>query len=213
MHPHLVHLDFMLDFGKHYLVLIIVLATLGIVCTNSGLQKHHLQNGKSVYSVFYQKGNLSNPWNYRDIMMIENAYKIIANILLTRLKPIKESVQLDHECQNGFRWKRDCMDSIFTLKQLINKRANHGLETWLLLIDLVKAFDRVPRELLWEIMTKQGVPIKLVSLLKALHKTVKVKFIIDDVEQMIDSVVKQTLESNKATFPAPQFLYSSWQQI
>ena len=90
------------------------------------------------------------------------------------------------------------MDSIFTLKQLINKRAEHGLETWLLLIDLVKAFDRVPRELLWEIMTKQGVPVKLVSLLKALHKKVKVKFIIDDVEQIIDSLGVKQSEQNRS---------------
>ena len=85
-------------------------------------------------------------------MMLEVAYKIIANIFLTKLKPIKESVQLDHECQNdGFRWKRGSMDSIFTLKQLyINKHAEHGLEVWLSLINFVKAFDRVPRELLWE---------------------------------------------------------------
>ena len=62
-------------------------------------------------------------------MMLEVAYKIVAKILLTRLKPVKESVQLDHKCQNGFRWKRGCMDSIFTLKQLINKRAKYGLET------------------------------------------------------------------------------------
>ena len=38
-------------------------------------------------------------------------------------------------------------------------------------------------------MTKQGAPVKLMSLLKALHRTVKVKFIIDDVEHMIDSVI------------------------
>jgi hypothetical protein len=31
-------------------------------------------------------------------------------------------------------------------------------------LDLVKAFDRVPRELLWAVMRKLGVPEKLVSL-------------------------------------------------
>ena len=36
-------------------------------------------------------------------------------------------------------------------------------------IDLVKAFDRVPRELLWQVLLRYGVPPKLVSLLRALH--------------------------------------------
>ncbi len=88
-------------------------------------------------------------------MILEVAYKIVANILLTRLKPINKSVQLDHESHNGFRPMRGCLDSFFTLKQLIKKRAEHGLEAWLLSIDLVKAFYRVPRELIWEVMIKQ----------------------------------------------------------
>ena len=64
--------------------------------------------GNRVTRYSTKKGDLSNLGNYRGIMMLEGAYKIIANIILTRLKPIKESVQLDHECQNGFRWKRGC---------------------------------------------------------------------------------------------------------
>ena len=72
---------------------------------------------------------------------------------------------------------------------MIKKRSEHGLPTWLLLIDLVKAFDRVPRELLWEVLTKQGVPPKLVSLLRSLHKIVKVKFDNENVTQILDSII------------------------
>ena len=97
--------------------------------------------------------------------MLETAYKIAGNIILVRLKPIKEGGALNHENQNGFRPNRGCFDAIFSIKTLIKKRREHGLETWLLLIDLVKAFDRVPRELLWRVMLKQGVPPKIVSLL------------------------------------------------
>ena len=72
---------------------------------------------------------------------------------------------------------------------MIKKRSEHGLPTWLLLIDLVKGFDRVPRELLWEVLTKQGVPPKLVSLLRSLHQTVKVKLEYKNVTQMLDSMI------------------------
>ena len=50
-----------------------------------------------------------------------------------------------------------------------------------IVLDLVKAFDHVPRELLWLILTKIGVPKKLVDLVRALHKDFKVKFTVDDV--------------------------------
>ena len=76
-------------------------------------------------------------------MMLKVAYKIVALILHARLTVVYESVDhVDHETQCGFRGGRGCGDAIFTLKQLIRKRREHGLETWVLFIDLVKAFDR-----------------------------------------------------------------------
>ena len=43
-------------------------------------------------------------------------------------------------------------------------------------LDLVKAFNRVPRELLWKVLSKSGVPPKLVRLLTCLHSNVKINF-------------------------------------
>ena len=52
-------------------------------------------------------------------------------------------------------------------------------------LDLVKAFDRVPRELLWKVLAKLGVPEKLLRLLIALHQDVVVKF---EVEGQVHTV-------------------------
>ena len=91
-----------------------------------------------------KKGDWSLPGNYRGIMMLEVAYKILANLLLMRLHPVLESPDhVDHEPQCGFRTGRGTSDASFTVKQLISKRREHGLETWILFLDL--AFDRVPR--------------------------------------------------------------------
>ena len=43
-------------------------------------------------------------------------------------------------------------------------------------LDLVKAFDRVPREPLWKVLHKFGVPAKVVRLIQALHAKVNVEF-------------------------------------
>ena len=120
-------------------------------------------------------------------MLLETAYKVVAIIIQARLSPIVE--QLDHEQQCGFRPNRGCVDAVFTIKSALRKRREHGLESWVLFLDLVKAFDRVPRKLLWEILTKFGVPIKLVSLLKALHKDFTVKFSIDDIDKSIRNTI------------------------
>ena len=71
-------------------------------------------------------------------------------------------------------------------KTTIKKRSEHGLESWVLFPHLVIAFDRVPRELSWMILTKCGVPKKLVGLLRALHGF-KVRLTVNDVIGTIGS--------------------------
>ena len=93
-------------------------------------------------------------------MLLEAAYKIITILLLNRLQPISEG--LDQEQQCGFRPGRGCNDAIFTVKMSIKKRREHSQATWVLFQDLVKALYRVPRQLLWDLLTRFGVPPKLV---------------------------------------------------
>ena len=106
-------------------------------------------------AVLPKKGGLSLPSNHRGIMVLEVCYKIIAILLHQRLSPTCE--RLDHETQCGFRPKRGTQDGIFTLKLGLKKRREHGLESWVYFLDLVKAFDRVPRRLLWLVLEKLGV--------------------------------------------------------
>ena len=138
-------------------------------------------------AILPKKGDLSIAGNHRGIMMLEKACNIIGNLMHARLEPTMES--LDHESQCGFRRNRGCSDAIFNVSQLIAKRREHGLETWVLFLDLLKAFDRVPRELLWLLLLRQGVSPKLVDLLKALHATVKVKFEIEGIIITLLSII------------------------
>ena len=138
---------------------------------------------KGLLKILPKKGDLSLPGNHCGIMLLEAAYKIVTILLLNRLRPIAE--KLDHEQQCGFRPGRGCNDAIFTVKMAMKKRKEHSQETWILFLDLVKAFDRVPRELLWELLAKFGVPAKLVRLLKALHQDVTVKFEVDGITHEI----------------------------
>ena len=115
-------------------------------------ERPHVEWDTGLLKVLPKKGDLSKPGNYRGIMLLEVAYKIIAINLHARLQPIEEG--LDHESQCGFRPGRSCTDSIFSIKIALKKRREHGQESWVLFLDLVKAFDRVPRELLWQILAR-----------------------------------------------------------
>jgi hypothetical protein len=69
--------------------------------------------------------------------------------------------------------------SVWNLKSTLRKLKAGGHECWLLLLDLVKAFDRCDRALLWAVMERLGVPPTVLLVLKALHEEVVVKFDVD----------------------------------
>ena len=70
----------------------------------------------------------------------------------------------------------------------MKKRKEHNLESWVLFIDFVKAFDQVPRETLWNFLKKFGIPPKFIRLIIALHHII-VKLSIDGTEADIESIV------------------------
>lgn len=100
---------------------------------------------------------------------MNTGYRIYSRILSNRLKNISHALLLEE--QNGFRKGRSCIDSIFTLKQLFEKRREFNLETHVAFIDFEKAFDRVDREKLWKIMDYMGYPpLTSLNVLKAYIK-------------------------------------------
>jgi hypothetical protein len=50
----------------------------------------------------------------------------------------------------------------------------HGQESWVLFVDLVKAYDTVNREILWKIFKILVVPDNLIEVLKKLHTDVAI---------------------------------------
>ena len=76
---------------------------------------------------------------------------------------------------------------MFTTYLGLSKRKEHGLETWALFIDLVKAFDSVPRDALFAVLRRYGMPDHFVKVLIRLHYGAKVKVNIGDVDSEINS--------------------------
>ena len=71
---------------------------------------------------------------------------------------------------------KGCADATFAVKSAIQTLHEHGQPVYALFVDLVKAFDSVNRELLWEILSKYGIPKKTIEVLKKLHTNVTYQF-------------------------------------
>jgi len=134
-----------------------------------------------------KKGDLHDINNWRGIMLMEPALKIFSSILGARLQLVLGKEGLESQC--GFSPNRGCMDAIFAVKLALQKRHEHNLGTWAVFIDLIKAFDSVPRDGLYAVLEKFGVPPKFCSIIVALHEDLVVKATVGNVEVCVESTV------------------------
>ena len=71
--------------------------------------------------------------------------------------------------QGGFRAGRGCVDKIFTLKQIGEKGRQKKRRVHVGFIDFEKAYDRVNREALWQVLKMYDVGGKLLSTIKSMY--------------------------------------------
>jgi len=99
----------------------------------------------------HKKGDKTDCNNYRGISILPTTYKILSNILLSRLTPYAKEIIGDHQC--GFQRNRSTIDHIFRIRQILEKKWEYSEEVHQLFIDFKKAYEF-------------GIPKKLVRLIK-----------------------------------------------
>jgi len=85
-----------------------------------------------------------------------------------RLQIVAEEILPESQC--GFRKGRGCTDMVFALRQLVEKLKKHRSKGFILFVDLTKAYDSVPRSVLWQMLRKIGVPEEMVCMVRSLHE-------------------------------------------
>lgn len=121
----------------------------------------------AVIVTIFKKGSKSICGNYRGITLLSIAGKILARILLNRLRPTAEEMLPETQC--GFRPSRGTADMVFVARQIQEKCREQQQELYLAFIDLTKAFDSVNREALWTTLHRIGCPRKFINILRLLH--------------------------------------------
>ena len=132
----------------------------------------------TIQPIFKGSGSRQDPNNYRGITLQSCAAKAFCKILNNRITEFLQGNNILHEEQNGFRTTRSCQDHISSL-YLIEIRKLNNLDTYTCFVDFKKAFDSIPRDLLWQKLSKIGIRGKLLTSLKALYtnlySSVKIK--------------------------------------
>ena len=111
-----------------------------------------------------KKGNARECSNYRTIVLILHASKVMLKILQARLQQY-----INHELpdiQAGFRKGRGTRDQIANIHWIMEKAREFQKNIYFCFIDYAKAFDCVDHNKLWKILKEMGIPDHLTCLPK-----------------------------------------------
>ncbi|CAI5938157.1 unnamed protein product [Closterium sp. NIES-65] len=118
--------------------------------------------------LLHKKGEKDLLTNYRPITLLTTVYKVLAKVLVNKLK--KELHQVISKEQHGFIPGRSLADAIVVVADVIKAAYNDGEDWYLLLVDFQKAYDTVSRPFLFRTLEKLGLPGNFVRWTEGRHK-------------------------------------------
>jgi len=116
-------------------------------------------------NVYKGKGDALECGSYRGIKLIDHVMKVLERVVEKRIRRV---VHID-DMQFGFRPGRGATDAIFIVRQIQEKYLAKSKELWIAFVDLEKAFDRVPRDVVWWALRKVGVEEWLINVIRAMY--------------------------------------------
>ena len=101
------------------------------------------------------------------VKLLEDAVKIVEKVL-------RKIVAID-DMQFGFKSGKGTIDAVFILRRIQEEYLAKQKKLYMCLVDLERAFDRVPRKVVEWAMIKKGISEALATAVMSLHKGAKTK--------------------------------------
>ena len=117
----------------------------------------------------YKTDNETECGSYRSISLVSHAGKVLLEVVTRKLSAYCEAKELLPEEQCGFRPDRSKTDMIFVVRRLQEIWRKAGVSLFMCFIDLQKAYDTVDRTLLWQVLTRTGVPPQMIAIIQKFY--------------------------------------------
>jgi len=116
-------------------------------------------------NVYKGKGDALECGSYRGIKLLDQVMKVLERVIEVR---VRNKVKVDG-MQFGFSSGRGTTDAIFIVRQVQERFLVKGKELWMAFVDLEKAFDRVPRDVVWWALRYVKLEEWIINVIKAMY--------------------------------------------
>jgi len=119
---------------------------------------------KAIIVPLHKKGDKLNCNNYREISLLNTAYKVFSKVLLGRLQPFTDECIGEYQC--GFRKGKSTINQLSVIGQIIEKKFEYKQNMWQVFVYFKKVYYSIHRESFYNIMYEFGFPSKEFRLIK-----------------------------------------------
>ena len=127
-----------------------------------------------VITAVFKAGDKQDMGNYRGITVGPVFAKLFAMIIECRLAAWAEEHGVKARGQAGFRKDHRTTDNVFVLRSLIDKQKQSrqkggSRKLYCCFVDFRKAFDTIPRAILWQVLEDLGVSGRVLTIIKFMY--------------------------------------------
>ena len=123
---------------------------------------------QAIITLLLKNDKKENLRNWKPISLLCSNYKILNKILSNRLKPtLEHTISIEQTCGKP---NRSILSNLFTIREIINHSNTKNISSLIISIDQEKAFDKVDREFLYQIMRKLGYSEIFIKFIKKLYQ-------------------------------------------
>jgi hypothetical protein len=115
-----------------------------------------------------EQGDVQSCTNYRGIKLMGHTIKLWEMIIEHRLRGVTNVTEIQFDFMLG----RSTMEAILLIRQLMERCREQKKDLHMVFIDLEKANDKVPRNVMWWVLQKHQVSTKYITLIKDMYDNI-----------------------------------------